>query len=69
MLDISLKFNCPYRFLRQEATLAWRFSGSALRRAATAQRLTRDLGLNAAGVALALDLLEEIETLRIRPNH
>jgi chaperone modulatory protein CbpM len=53
---------------RGEATLAWRFSGSALRRAATAQRLTRDLGLNAAGVALALDLLEEIETLRTRPN-
>jgi chaperone modulatory protein CbpM len=34
----------------------------------TAQRLSRDLGLNAAGVALALDLLEEIETLRTRPD-
>jgi len=53
---------------RGEVTLAWRFSGSALRRAVTAQRLSRDLGLNAAGVALALDLLEEIETLRARPD-
>jgi chaperone modulatory protein CbpM len=51
---------------RGEASPAWRFSGSALRRAATAQRLTRDLGVNAAGVALALDLLEEIEALRTR---
>jgi chaperone modulatory protein CbpM len=47
-----------------EAVQAWRFSGGALRRAVTAQRLTRDLGLNAAGVALALELIEEIEGLR-----
>jgi chaperone modulatory protein CbpM len=44
----------------------WRFSGVCLRRATTARRLTRDLGLNPAGVALALDLLEEIEALRKR---
>ncbi|MGV7240711.1 chaperone modulator CbpM [Caballeronia sp. M23-90] len=54
--------------LRGHAAVAWRFTGSALRRAATAQRLTHDFGLNPAGVALALDLLEEIETLRRRPN-
>jgi chaperone modulatory protein CbpM len=42
----------------------WRFSGAQLRRAATALRLQRDLGVNPAGVALALDLLDEIERLR-----
>jgi chaperone modulatory protein CbpM len=49
-----------------QAVQAWRFSGACLRRATTARRLTRDLGVNAAGVALALDLLEEIEALRKR---
>jgi chaperone modulatory protein CbpM len=42
----------------------WRFSGQSLRRAKTASRLVRDLELNTPGVALALDLLEEIEGLR-----
>jgi chaperone modulatory protein CbpM len=44
----------------------WRFSGVSLQRARTAMRLQRDLGLNLAGVALALDLLEQIETLESR---
>lgn len=42
----------------------WRFSGAALRRVRTANRLARDLDINAAGVALALDLLDEIDALR-----
>src|ERR1700690_1461362 len=42
----------------------WRFSGAALRRARIALRLERDLGVNLPGVALALDLLEELERLR-----
>jgi chaperone modulatory protein CbpM len=42
----------------------WHFSGAALRRARVAVRLERDLELNLAGVALALDLLEELEQLR-----
>lgn len=42
----------------------WRFSGEALQRAKTAARLMRDLELNAPGVALALDLLDEITQLR-----
>ncbi len=42
----------------------WRFSGHALRRARIALRLQRDLEINLAGVALALDLMEEIEQLR-----
>jgi chaperone modulatory protein CbpM len=45
-------------------TSAWRFSGAALRRARIALRLERDLGVNLPGVALALDLLEELEQLR-----
>jgi len=44
----------------------WRFTGQSLRRARLASRLTRDLELNAAGVALALDLLDEIAALRAR---
>lgn len=42
----------------------WRFSGSSLQKARTAMRLQRDLGINLAGVALALDLLNEIEILQ-----
>ncbi len=42
----------------------WRFSGAALRRARTAMRLQRDLEINLAGVALALDLMEELDRLR-----
>lgn len=44
----------------------WRFSGLALRRARAALRLDRDLDLSAAGAALVLDLLDEIESLRSR---
>jgi chaperone modulatory protein CbpM len=44
----------------------WRFSGSSLQRARTAMRLQRDLGINLAGVALAIDLLDEIDELRAR---
>jgi chaperone modulatory protein CbpM len=49
-------------------TLEWRFSGAALRRARLALRLERDLELNLAGVALALDLMEELQTLRRELN-
>jgi len=44
----------------------WCFAGSALSRARLATRLARDLEVNAAGVALALDLLDEIAELRSR---
>jgi len=44
----------------------WRFSGSSLKRARTASRLHEDLRVNLAGVALALDLIEEIESMRER---
>ena len=46
----------------------WRFSGDSLRRAKTAAHLTHDLDLNVPGVALALELLDEIARLRTRLN-
>ncbi len=42
----------------------WHFPGTSLQRAHTAMRLQQDLQINLAGVALALDLLDEIESLR-----
>jgi len=44
----------------------WRFTGVQIRRASVAMRLRRDLGVNVAGVALALELLDEVATLRAR---
>jgi chaperone modulatory protein CbpM len=48
----------------------WRFTGVALTRVQRALRLQHDFGVNLAGAALALDLLEELERLRRaqRPN-
>ncbi len=44
----------------------WLFAGSTLRRAMAALRIRRDLELSAAGVALVLDLIDEIEALKAR---
>ena len=46
-----------------EAPADWRFAGTALQRARRAVRLARDLEINPAGVALALELLDEIRRL------
>jgi chaperone modulatory protein CbpM len=46
----------------------WRFTGTQMRRARVALRLQHDLGVNLAGVALALQLLDEVEMLRTRLN-
>ncbi len=46
--------------------IEWRFSGGSLVRARTAIRLQQDLEINTAGVALALDLMDEIQNLRQR---
>ncbi|HEB96768.1 MAG TPA: MerR family transcriptional regulator [Sedimenticola thiotaurini] len=44
----------------------WRFGASSLRRARTVRHLQRDLGVNLAGAALALDLMDELQALRDR---
>ena len=45
---------------------AWRFTRSTVVRVRTVLRMQRDLHVNLAGAALALDLLERIETLQAR---
>ncbi len=42
----------------------WRFGGEALRRARQAIRLSRELEIDPPGIALALQLLDEIALLR-----
>ena len=42
----------------------WRFSALSISRVHSARRLQRDLGVNVAGAALALELIDEIEQLR-----
>jgi len=49
-----------------ESPQDWRFGGDSLRRVRVAVRLSRDLEIDPAGVALALDLLDEIADLRAR---
>ncbi|MEZ5557634.1 MAG: chaperone modulator CbpM [Pseudomonadales bacterium] len=44
----------------------WRFSGVSIERVHRVQRLQRDLGVNLAGSALILDMLEELHELRRR---
>ena len=43
---------------------SWRFANAHVHHVTLAWRLQRDLGVNLAGAALALQLLDEIETLR-----
>ena len=44
----------------------WQFAGQALPRTCMALRLERDLELGMPGVALVIDLLDEIDRLRAR---
>lgn len=46
----------------------WEFSAVVLKRVRTAARLRYDLELGPAGIALTLDLLDQIEALRARLN-
>ena len=41
----------------------WRFRGICIHRIRRTERLKRDLGVNIAGAALALELLDEIDEL------
>ncbi len=47
----------------------WRFTGVHVHRARTAVRLQRDLGVNLAGAALALQLMDELQALRAQLHH
>ena len=51
--------------LRREST-SWHFRRSSVVRVRTVLRMQRDLHVNLAGAALALDLLERIEALNAR---
>ncbi|CAM4057805.1 chaperone modulator CbpM [Roseateles saccharophilus] len=42
----------------------WRFAGAALRRARLACTLMNELEVNTPGIALALDLMDQIEDLK-----
>jgi chaperone modulatory protein CbpM len=44
----------------------WVFQATSLRRVSTVARLQRDLGVNLAGAALAIELLERIAVLESR---
>lgn len=49
-----------------ESRSEWRFSSSSVTRLGQALRLRRQLHLDLAGTALALDLLDEVDRLRNR---
>ena len=49
-----------------ESERAWSFAGASLRRAQRAAHLAHDFEINPAGIALALDLLDQIEALEAR---
>ena len=42
----------------------WHFRGRSIVRAKKAQRLSRDLGINVAGIALVLELIEQRDVAR-----
>jgi chaperone modulatory protein CbpM len=48
----------------QQTTTCWQFAGNSVVRVRTVIRLQRDLGVNLAGAALAVELLDEIKGLR-----
>ena len=48
----------------QSSHIHWQFTGDSVLRVKTTLRLQRDLDVNLAGAALAIELLEEIKTLR-----
>ena len=50
--------------VRGSRPLHWTFDDRALARALRALRMQRDLGLNAPGVALAMELSDEVRRLR-----
>ena len=51
---------------RKHKQSLWSFTGRSLLRVRKARRLKQDLGINLAGAALVLDMMEEIEHLKER---
>jgi len=49
---------------KQQTSNDWQFDPHAIRRLKIALRLQKDLGVNLPGVALALDLMNELQELR-----
>jgi chaperone modulatory protein CbpM len=49
-----------------EDVSTWRFGAAAILRLQRARRLRRDLEINLAGIAVALDLLDELDRTRQR---
>ena len=49
---------------QDQASDLWQFTGTHLYQAKIVTRLQRDLGVNLAGAALALQLIDEINFLR-----
>ena len=45
-------------------SIRWQFSGNSVLRIQTAVRLQRDLDVNISGAVLALELLDEVKSLR-----
>ncbi len=65
--DVCRRFNLSEKELnelRSYGIIDMNFNHAMLNRLETALRLQADLDLNLAGVALALDLLDELSTLR-----
>jgi chaperone modulatory protein CbpM len=56
----------PQGNVREITQMHWRFSAHALQRVQVALRLERDLNINLEGVAMVLDLLDEVHDLRDR---
>ena len=49
-----------------EDVTQWHFPGLSIQRTRKARRLQADLGINLAGVAVILQLLDEVDHLRLR---
>jgi len=49
-----------------EEITQWYFPGLSIQRTRKARRLQADLGINLAGVAVILELLDEVDSLRLR---
>lgn len=53
----------------QLSHIRWRFSANSILRVKTALRLQRDLDVNMAGAALAIELMDELKQLRQNLNN